>query len=147
MSGNKEQKKETLKEEAINLLERKGWDFDYPQVKQVELYRDDVELRRGDIIAFKDKRIIIIQIEKSNPVSLIGTIGSINISNFYRTKGGEKESLKDIFLFIIIPKDEETKKDKTTKEQIKTIKKYFKIEGGSLNGFEIITLDEFEKML
>ncbi len=50
--------------------------------------------------------------------------------------------LNDISLFIIIPEMSES-----TGEQIKTIKKYFKIGEGSLKDFKIVTIEEFEKLL
>ena len=135
-------KKQDTKTKVIEILEKKGWSSDYPPVKQVKLYRDDVELKRSNIIAFTDKKTIIIEIEKTpSPKNLVGTIGSINISNCYKIEGDLKP-LNDISLFIIIPKMSESKG-----EQIKTIKKYFKIGEGSLKDFKIVTKEEFEKLL
>ena len=140
MQGSKKQDKKTT---VIEILEKKGWSSDYPPVKQVKLYRDDVELKRSNIIAFTDKKTIIIEIEEgSTPKNLIGTIGSINISNCYKIKEGDLKPLNDISLFIIIPEMSES-----TGEQIKTIKKYFKIGEGSLKDFKIVTIEEFEKLL
>jgi hypothetical protein len=140
MQGSKKQDKKT---KVIEILEKNGWSSDYPQVKQVKLYRDDVELKRSNIIAHKDKKTIIIEIEEdSTPKNLIGTIGGINISNRYKIKEGDLKPLNDISLFIIIPEMSESKG-----EQIKTIKKYFKIGEGSLKDFKIVTIEEFEKLL
>ncbi len=140
MQGNKKQDKKT---KVIEILEKKGRSSDYPQVKQVKLYRDDVELKRSNIIALTDKKTIIIEIEEgATPKNLIGTIGSINISNGYKIKEGDLKPLNDISLFIIIPGMSES-----TGEQIKTIKKYFKIGEGSLKDFKIVTIEEFEKLL
>jgi len=128
---------------VIEILEKKGWSLDDPQVKRFYLYRDDVELKRSNIIALKDKKTIIIEIEgKPSPMNLSGTIWSINISNCYNIKEGDLKPLNDISLFIIIPEMSES-----TGEQIKTIKKYFKIGEGSLNDFKIVTIEEFEKLL
>lgn len=140
MKGSNKQDKKT---KVIEILEKKGWDSDYPLVKQVKLYCDSVELKRSNIIAFTDKKTIIIEIEEdSTPKNLIGTIGSINISNCYKIKEGDLKPLNDISLFIIIPEQNETKK-----EQIKTIEKYFKIGDGSLKDFKIVTIEEFENLL
>lgn len=112
-------------------------------MKQVKLYCDSVELKRSNIIAFTDKKTIIIEIEEdSTPKNLIGTIGSINISNCYKIKEGDLKPLNDISLFIIIPE-----MSKSTEEQIKTIEKYFKIGEGSLKDFKIVTIEEFENLL
>ena len=140
MKGSNKQDKKT---KVIEILEEKGWDSDYPQVKQVKLYCGNVELKRSNIIASTDKKTIIIEIEEEpTPKNLIGTIGSINISNSYKIKEGDLKPLNDISLFIIIPEMSES-----TKEQIKTIKKYFKIGEGSLKDFKIVTIEEFENLL
>jgi hypothetical protein len=140
MKGSNKQDKKT---KVIEILEEKGWDSDYPQVKQVKLYCGNVELKRSNIIASTDKKTIIIEIEEEpTPKNLIGTIGSINILNSYKIKEGDLKPLNDISLFIIIPEMGES-----TKEQIKTIKKYFKIGEGLLKDFEIVTIEEFENLL
>ena len=138
--------------EIIEILEKKGWSSDYPRVKRFDLYRDDCDvfLKSSDIIALKDKKTLIIEIQGNpTPMNLIGTIGSINISNRYKIKK-ERKPLNDISLFIIIPEmieSERESKRASKGEQIKTIKKYFKIGEGSLKDFKIVTKEEFEKLL
>jgi hypothetical protein len=69
MQGSKKQDKKTT---VIEILEKKGWSSDYPPVKQFKLYRDDVELKRSNIIALTDKKTIIIEIEEgSSPKNFI----------------------------------------------------------------------------
>jgi hypothetical protein len=153
MNGNSKQNK-LGKEEIMKILEENGWSSDYPQMKQVKLYREYNEeagncfMKRG-IIAFKDNKTIIVEIEKSTPTphNLIGTIGCIDISNYYKNKEGKLQSLKDVTFFIIISEEEKTKKKETTKEQIETINNYFKVEKGSLKDFRVMTIDEFENQL
>ena len=134
--------------EIIKILKKKGWSTDYPRVKRFDLYRDDSDIcfKHSDIIALKDKKTIIIEIEKNpSPKNLSGTIWSINISNCYKIKK-ERKLLNDISLFIIIPEMIESKRA-SKGEQIKTIKKYFKIGESSLKDFKIVTKEEFEKLL
>lgn len=140
-----------MREKTIETLEKKGFKYYHHEVgvRNIRLYRDYKNLedwfKEIEIIACKDKKTIIIEIEMNpTPQHLIGTIGSINISNCYKIKEGDLKPLNDISLFIIIPEMSES-----TKEQIKTIKTYFKswIGEGSLKDFEIVTIDEFDKML
>ena len=139
-----------IREKAIEIL-KEGEFQCYPHeigVREIRLYRDYIEdwFKKIEIIACKNKKTIIIEIEKNpTPQHLIGTIGSIDISNRYRIGKKKKlNPLKDVSLFIIIP---EQKMTETKEKQIKTIKKYFKIGEGSLKDFKIVTIEEFEKLL
>ena len=141
-----------LREKAIEILKDREFQC-YPHevgVRNIRLYRDYKNLedwfKEIEIIACKDKKTIIIEIEMNpTPQHLIGTIGSINISNNYRIgKKGDLNQLKAISLFIIIP---EQKMTEAKEKQIKTIKKYFKIGEGSLKDFKIVTIEEFENLL
>ena len=145
MNGNKKQN--NWRKDIKGILKDK--EFEYSDQTWVPLYWDDANLKnrfkKSNIIAWKNKVTIIIEIEKdTSPKNLIGIIGSVNISNCYKIKEGDLKPLNDISLFIIIPEMSES-----TKEQIKTIKTYFKswIGEGSLKDFEIVTIDEFENML
>ena len=138
-----------IREKAIEILEERGFKC-YPHeigVREIRLYRDYIEdwFKKIEIIACKNKKTVIIEIERSpTPQHLIGTIGSIDISNCYRIgKKRNLNQLKDVSLFIIIPEQ----KTETKEEQIKTIKKYFKIGEGSLKDFKIVTIEEFENPL
>jgi len=143
MNGNKEQN--NWRKDIIGILKDK--EFKYSDQTWVPLYRDDANpkdcFKKSNIIAWKNKVTIIIEIEKdTSPKNLIGTVWSVNISNCYKIKKGDLKPLNDISLFIIIPEMSET-----TKEQIKTIKTYFKIGEGSLKDFKIVTIEEFENLL
>lgn len=154
MNGNSKQNK-LGKEEIMKILEEKGWVCDRSP-KRVDLYREDNEEAgncfmhiRGGIIAFKAKKTIILEIETdTSPKSFIGTIGCIDISNYYKIKEEKLKSLKDVTFFILISEKEKTKKkEETTKEQIKTVNNYFKVEKGSLKDFRVMTIEEFENLL
>ena len=138
-----------IREKAIEILKDRVFQC-YPHeigVREIRLYRDNIEdwFKKIEIIACKNKKTIIIEIEKNpTPQHLIGTIGSIDISNRYRIGKKKKlNPLKDVSLFIIIPEQ----KTETKEEQIKTIERYFKIGKGSLKDFKIVTMEEFEKLL
>ena len=101
---------------VIEILEKKRWSS-YPRVKRFDLYRDDgdVFLKSSDIIALKDKKTIIIEIQGNpTPMNLSGTIWSINISNCYKIEGDYKP-LNDISLFIIIPEMIESEQGRANK--------------------------------
>ena len=114
-----------IREKAIEILAERKFKCYLHEVgvMNIRLYRDYNNLedwfKEIKIIAC-DKKTIIIEIEMDpTPQHLIGTIGSIDISNHYRI--GKKEDLKplkDISLFIIIPKKKMTE---TKEKQIETI--------------------------
>ena len=92
--------------------------MDCPRVKRFDLYRDDgdVFLKSSDIIALKDKKTIIIEIQGNpTPMNLSGTIWSINLSNCYKIEGDYKP-LNDISLFIIIPEMIESEREQESEQ-------------------------------